>query len=475
MDKHFSVFLLLIGWTLSGHSQHQELSEPSLTYKQKPVVIDSPTKALLDVFRHSTWSGHFRYFFMATDNESPYTDYFANAIGGGLKMETAPLYHLRVGISGFYIFNVGSSNFAKRDSVSQQLNRYESALFDINNPSKKSDMDRLEELYVSYENRGTHITFGKQMINTPFVNLQDGRMRPTGVEGLWLESRNKKRMKLELGYLYRISPRSTFSYYDIGKSIGMYPIGVNEDGSKSDYRNNLQSKGIFIGGISGPIFQRSAFQIWNQFVENIFNTSMLQADMLLHKNAKHEVNAGLQSIIQIPVHDGGNSDIHKSYFDPQSRSISFGAKLVWNRNKSGVSINYNRITAHGRYLMPREWGREPFFTFLPRERNEGLGDVHAILLKLNHSFPVIRLKTTVGLGYYDLPEVTNFRLNKYGMPSYTQCNLDIRYQFAGVLKGLDAQLLFVRKWKATQQPLSDKNIINKVQMTQLNAVLNFRY
>ena len=29
------------------------------------------------------------------------------------------------------------------------------------------------------------------------------------------------------------------------------------------------------------------------------------------------------------------------------------------------------------FLMPREWGREPFYTFLPRERNEGLGGVNA--------------------------------------------------------------------------------------------------
>ena len=31
--------------------------------------------------------------------------------------------------------------------------------------------------------------------------------------------------------------------------------------------------------------------------------------------------------------------------------------------------------------MPREWGKEPFYTFLPRERNEGLGNIHAFTVK----------------------------------------------------------------------------------------------
>jgi hypothetical protein len=42
-------------------------------------------------------------------------------------------------------------------------------------------------------------------------------MRPTGVEGLWGTMNTPKKIKLEGGYLYRISPRSTLSYYDIGK------------------------------------------------------------------------------------------------------------------------------------------------------------------------------------------------------------------------------------------------------------------
>lgn len=138
-------------------------------------------------------------------------------------------------------------------------------------------------------------------------------------------------------------------------------------------------------------------------------------------------------------------------------------------------MNYNRITAHGRYLIPREWGREPFFTFLPRERNDGLGDVHAIVGKMNYNFLKARLKTSLAAGYYKLPDVKNYSLNKYGLPSYTQVNADIRYTFAKTLKGLEAQLLIAGKVNNGETYNNNRYIINKVNLMQYNFVLNFHF
>ena len=125
--------------------------------------------------------------------------------------------------------------------------------------------------------------------------------------------------------------------------------------------------------------------------------------------------------------------------------------------------------------MPREWGREPFFTFLPRERNEGVGDVHAIMGKLNFNCSKTRIKASVAAGYYKLPDVKNYRLNKYGLPSYAQVNTDIRYSFAGMLKGLEAQVLVVWKKNAGELYNNPRYEINKVNMLQYNFVLNFHF
>jgi len=76
--------------------------------------------------------------------------------------------------------------------------------------------------------------------------------------------------------------------------------------------------------------------------------------------------------------------------------------------------------------MPGECCLANFFTFLLRERNDGFGGIHALIGKINYTIPKAKLKTTLGPSYYKLPDVKGYRLNKYGLPSYMQLNLDVR-------------------------------------------------
>lgn len=459
--------------SLISFSQHQELAEKPGTWKEKEQEPD--TSSILSAFRRGTFSGHFRYFFMATDNSTGLTDYYANAVGGGIKFETGRFKNLQAGISGFFVYNIGSSNLAEPDSKTNQPNRYETGLFDIEDPSNKKDIDRLEELYIRYHFKNNSITLGKQLINTPFINLQDGRMRPTEAEGIWMEVNSIKKIRLQAGYLYGISPRSTVKWFSVAESIGVYPTGVTATGARSAYAGNLESNGILLAGITWQLNDRIKLQGWNQFTQNIFNTAMLQADYERPLKDRSTLFTSFQLIRQDAVQNGGHDDPAKAYMEKGAHAITFGTRLGWKNSTWEASLNYNRITAAGRYLMPREWGRDPFFTFLPRERNEGLGDVHAIAGKLQYKIPKARFMTSLALGYYQLPEVSNYRLNKYGMPSYSQLNIDARYRFAGLLRGLETQLLFVYKGKAGRTYDNDKYVINKVDMSLWNLVFNYQF
>jgi hypothetical protein len=81
----------------------------------------------------------------------------------------------------------------------------------------------------------------------------------------------------------------------------------------------------------------------------------------------------------------------------------------------------------------------------------------------------------MGYGRYYLPNVSNYRLNKYGMPSYQQVNLQIDYQFGGFLKNLDLQALAVWKGDISKIQLNPFNIINRVSMLNSNLVLNYHF
>jgi hypothetical protein len=473
MNKILAASCLLLAANIV-YAQHQEVSEKPGMYKGKQVqTVD--TTSLLSAFKRGHFNGHFRYFFMATDNKTGLSDYYAHAAGGGIRYETARFHGFQFAVSGFYTFNIGSSDLGKPDTVTGQSSRYEIALFDVENPYNKKDIDRLEEFYLSYHYKNFSITAGRQLLNTPFINLQDGRMRPTGVEGIWLTYDGAKKIKAEGGLLYAVSPRGTTKWYDIGQSLGVYPSGVNVDGTKSLYSNNINSKAVALLGLHVKAGKNLNIQAWDVYTDNVFNTAMLQADLWIPQKGNSSFFAAAQFTRQDAINKGGNTDPAKTYFVKGGKSISFGAKAGWKNKNWETSINYTRITSHGRYLMPREWGREPFFTFLPRERNEGVGDVHAIMGKVNFNCSKTRIKTSLAAGYYSLPDVKNYRLNKYGLPSYTQVNTDIRYSFAGMLKGLEAQVLVVWKKNAGELYNNPRYEFNKVNLIQYNFVLNFHF
>ncbi len=475
-----SVFILT--WTFfavsllskSVSAQHQELNEKPSIWKGFSLPAQD-SSFLQSYFQRGRANGHFRYYFMSTDNEHGLTDYYALAAGGGLRFETAPFYGFQFAVSGFYYFNIASSDLTKADSASGQANRYEIGLFDIQNPSNRKNLDRLEELYVKYQRSKSSLIFGRQLLNTPFINLQDGRMRPTGVEGIWFDIGEWKKFSLEGGFLYAMSPRGTVRWYGVEESIGVYPSGVDEAGAKSAYPGQLESGGIGVLGLHIKPNRYLKLQIWDYLIDNILNTAMIQVDAIKPVGKESKWTAGWQMIRQDAVAEGGNEDLRKTYIRPGARAMSFGARTGWQNKNWDLSLNYNRITDDGRYLFPREWGRDPFFTFLPRERNEGFGDVHALTAKVQYSFRTFPLSISLAGGYFDLPDVKNTRLNKYGMPSYTQANLDIRYRFQGFFKGMDAQLLVVAKSAAGETYDQPKFIINKVNMVLYNLVLNYRF
>jgi hypothetical protein len=460
-----SVVLLIA----QANAQHQELNEDPKLWGKSKKELDSAN--LLYRFQMGTMHGHLRTFYSSTFNKNSQAEY-AQAIGGGIQFISKPLYHLRVGVSGFFVYDAISSDLTKPHPLSNTLNRYELGLFDITDPANKTDIDRLEELYIQYQKNKVTITIGKQLLNTPFINLQDGRMRPTEVQGVWSQYRNKEN-KFYAGWLNRFSPRSTVEWYKTGESIGLYSVGVNIDGTKSGYKDALESKGIALIGAELGLKKNYKIQFWNQYVENIFNSSLVQIDKVPTANTPYYY--GLQMIGQVVLNEGGNEDQSKTYFNPSQSSFVFGARIGKQQGQWNHSINFTRITKDGRYLMPREWGRDPFYTFLLGERNEGMGDLNAYVIKSKFTAKQLPLNLNMGIGYYDLPDIMNFAMNKYSFPAYMQYNLDARYTFTGFWKGWEAQVIYFYKDAVENTYNNPKYYINKADMGHFNFILNFHF
>lgn len=462
-----------ISFYFTSLAQHQELNERPGIWKNEGESRD--TQKLIDIFKHGRVSGHFRSFLMQTQNKGELKDDRALAMGGGLKFETAQYHGFKFGLSGVYVFDVASTDLLKPDPTTGQANRYEIGLFDLAPKDNELDVSRLEELYLSWKRSHFTVTLGKQHINTPFINLQDGRMRPTAVDGLWLSGKLTKNIGIEGGFIYGVSPRSTSRYFNVGSSIGLYPGGVTTSGQASAYKGKLEVPGIIYGGMNGPVGKQWKWQTWQMMVINLFYSSYYQLDFTKKVSENSKLYAAAQLIYQQETGSGGVTDDASRYMDKGALALTFGSKISFTKGNGTIALAYNRITPMGRYLMPREWGRDAFFTFMPRERNDGYGDVHAITLQWAKNFVDQRCKLSLAGGYFDLPDVKNVTLNKYGMPSYVQANVDVRYSFPGWLKGLEGQILYVQKWKIGENYGNDKFVYNKVDMSLLNVVLNFYF
>lgn len=473
----WALFFFFVGSFTNAWAQHQEVPEKPHMWKGKSKSFYD-TGAIAKAFQYGTLQGHFRYFFMNTYNQGTLTDYFANAGGGGIRYETAPYHGLQFAVSGFYIFNLHSSPLGVLDTQALIGNRYELGLFDLEDPENKKDLDRLEEFYLKYNFlKESYVTLGRQLVNTPFINLQDGRMRPTGVEGIWLNINDIPKTKIEGGYLWAVSPRSTVRWYYMGESLGLYGVGVTPEGKRSGYAGHTESHYVATLGVHRDI-KTHRLHFWNFHADNLFNSSMVQSDFSfpLSVDAKKSfLLLGVQGIRQIAIGNGGNDTIGLRYIDPNSKSAVISTRIGYMDEVNRFTLNYTRITSEGRYLMPREWGRDPFYTFMPRERNEGMGDVHAIVAKYTRKLPVNHSQITGMLGHVKLPDIKNTALNKYGFPSYFQANIDVRHQFLGTWTGLEMQLMYVQKWGIANDYDNPRYQFNKVDVSNINFVVNYHF
>ncbi|MFN5135743.1 MAG: OprD family outer membrane porin [Chitinophagaceae bacterium] len=445
------------------------------TERTDTTATDSSIHSLNQFFQKGKFFAHARSFVMATVNKEELSDYGAWGLGAGIGYESAKLKGFQFAVSGFFINNTVSSDLTERDPQTQTLSRYELSLFDITDPENKRDLDRLEELYLKYHFRKSAITYGKQYLNTPHINQQDGRMRPTMEKGLWLEMNEFKNIKLQAGWINGISPRSTVSWYTVGNSIGLYSVGVNESGAPSAFKGQLETKGIAVFNAQWQKQEIIKVQFWNYWVENIFNTAMIQSDMVLpfKQNTKNQLLVGLQLTHQNRVGNGGNAEVTKAYVQPGYKSFIISSRAGVKLNATTLTANYTRITSHGRFLFPREWGRDPFYTFLVRERNEGLGDVHAFVLSAQHQPKNKNWQALLAAGWYDVPPTTNYKLNKYSMPSYYHLVADLRYRFKGFLQGTSLRLIYLYKGNLEENLEVKRNIINKVDMHHFNFIIDY--
>ena len=416
-------------------------------------------------------TGEWRTFYMATVNKDSLKDFQALATGGYLKYA----YHIRnrveLAAAVYTSLNLNIQDITEPDPVTGRVSRYEAGLFDINDLDDRS-IFILGELYASYKFKQGFIRAGRMRMKTPFVNGQDGRMIPTMIQGIQLYHKPLSSLDYTIGWYNGITPRSTGGYFRIGESIGQYPEGRNPDGTPSGYKDNTDSDFMLIADINWKPIEQFRLRMVDYYIENVFHTLYLNPAYTWHADDRSITLQG-EWVLQNRIGDGGNTDESLRYFTDKSANV-LGLQLSTQR-KTAWRIAYNRIADDGRFLFPREWGREFLFTFQKRERSEGMRDSHGLLIGMNHPLPfgedILQLELTAGRHW--VRPVSDAEANKYALPDYTHVNIDLAYT-SKKLKAFRPEFLVT--WKSADDRLTENPnvVLNKVDMWHFSLVLNYR-
>lgn len=428
-----------------------------------------------DAFKKGKTTGYIRSFFMATQNEGDLQDWNALAIGGFLKYQTSSYYGFSFGAAFYNSMNLGISDITVRDAQTNKESRYESGLFDVNDLTNR-EVSILGELYLKYQNNGHNLTIGRYKLKTPFLNPEDGRMIPTLEQGVWYNYLSStKKWSVDATWITHIAARSTSEFMSTGRSVGSYPQGKNPDGSNSNYKGNVHSAGLGIVAFNYKD-EHFGFKAYDYHFDNVFNMPFVEGYVKFGgERFTHKISG--QYGAQFKMGNGGNEDPTKAYVHDDLAQV-IGAQYQIKLPKGCiVSGNWNYITDNGRFLFPREWGREFFFVFQKRERLEGAGNTQAWMIDIKREFAMGNqtLAVKIGYGQYLRPEANSFELNKYAFPANDQLNVDIFFYTRKDRKGLVIEWLTSYKGAIGNTFENPNFIINKVNMINHNIVLNYLF
>lgn len=469
MYRQVFIIILLIYLSLPAIAVCSKIG--SLGLVQPDSLPETHWRAL---YKQAHFRGRLRTYWMQTNNAAQLTDYHAFALGAGGAVQSGQYKGFSVKGSFFITANLFSSDLSRPDSITGQPNRYEIGLFDITDPGKRFPLMRIEELQFRYHHKWLDLTWGRQILHTPFINTQDGRMAPTAENGISLKFDLPQQWQISTTWLYKISPRSTTRWYNPGYSIGLYPQGRQTNGQPSHYARQLKSSGVAILSANKKWTTGLQVEGWNYLISNLLNTAFFRLEgKFLQHDSLHFWYYGLQYTRQDAL--ASKSNLAKAYIDAGARSNTGSLKIGQRHGHWQETLAYTRVTSDGRFLMPREWGVEPFYTFLPHERIEGAGDTHAYMAKLVYFSQAGSWEATLGYGYYALPDVKNAVLNKYNVPSFHQLVINTKYVFKHNWRGLTLQLLYLAKINQGNTYGDEKNRFNKTDMQQFNFIMNYSF
>jgi len=411
---------------------------------------------------------HTRY--MQTSNKGNLEDFSILTSYGKIGYHIKLRDWLKFGVSGNGLVHYGTGGIDKRDQTTGSGPIYESNLWNSSRMSGSAQFS-LPELYLDFNFDSHLIRIGRFIEDTPTIN-GEGWPFPNALKGLWYKYKTIEGFNAEAAFIDRIASRFSGEFENVGNTIGAGGIGVGTDGTNSQYRNVTKSDYVAIAKLGYRFSGGLDLALWNYYADNISNTIFTEAKFDVGTEKDWHISG--QFIYQSKVGDGGNNSAALQYFTDESAS-GFGFMVKKDISKSAVSLAFTRISDQGRLLLPREWGKEPFYTFQRRTRVEGFSNVTAVALKWESSFDRENYKLNMfsSLGYHSLPDPADAPKSKYQVPSTAHLDGSIKYSPKSKLFGFSAELYVAGRFLAGETVTNSAYLINRADFFHSDLILSY--
>lgn len=438
-----------------------------LSAQNKEIVKEDNLK-LKDIITEGYFYGHIRNFYMNTINRGELKNYYTNATGGAVGFTTGSFKGFEIGVKGIFTYKTFGSDLRARDAVTGKNAKWEYELYDVLNKRNFRDLDRLEELFLRYRFGNSYLSYGKlETEYTRLLNHSDGRMKPFAHRGVWAHLNLTEEHQLNLGWLNGVSPRSTTEWFAMDETIGLLYNGFQPNGKKAEYHEFYPSKGI---GLFNYNFQKEHvhFNFYDFYLDGVMNTIWTEIG--------YEItyfNFGIQYVYQTPFSNSKEVTYENRYVQPYENGQVFSSQLSWQKARFNVAFAYTHAFDSGRFLFPKELGRDRFFTSVPRSRLEGLGNADVFTIKAEYHLQKPNLHIGLEMQQLEGPETGKFKFNKYNVDESFQLNSHLKYQAHGFFEGLSFDILWI--YRENQNPTDPQSFFNRSNFNQLNFVTNFNF
>lgn len=391
------------------------------------------------------WQGHARHYGMYTHNfEGP--SYYGSAISLNLSY-FRKLKNWEFGLGVTSVSPFGPSNKDAAAPMNGRKTKWENELFFQGNGSL-----RLRDAYLRKNLPFGFLSYGVQdFAKTPLLNESDGRSHGYRFKGLQSVWNTGSHTRLHLHWIDRVSLRGRADWMSIHQ---LFPS------------TDRHSKGI---GILGMETKTPRFDVtfWNIHIDKTLNTSWFE----LHYQWK-KIEFGFIYTYQIPMRAQTSLPWINQYAHPDENGQVASFKLTWSEKNVELGAAYTRAMDTGRFLFPKELGRDQFFTSFARNRLEGLADVNIFAIKAKYRFNSDNF--FIGVAAANLQGSSQEKLkNKYQIDDYHQINTRVQYKLDELWEGVEIALLCI--WKENRNNRGLDSAFNQSNYSQINLITNIYF